>query len=122
MASVHIRAIIRAARALWGAKVERFDRFAQSKLGYRQGHPSAIMLGLENVESRRASVLISALNEEEITVAEFRDAIHFLKSEALQVAACILSTQTAVESTRMKRLWSAHQLCRTMAAATRQLS
>jgi len=80
------------------------------------------MLGLENVETRRASILISALNDEEITVAEFRDAICFLKSEALQVVACIISSQTAVESAPMKRLWSAHQLCRSMAAATRQLS
>lgn len=80
------------------------------------------MLGLENAESRKASVLITALNEEEITFAEFRDGIGFLKSEALQVAACIISSQVAVDSTRMRRLWSAHQLCRRMAAATRSLS
>jgi hypothetical protein len=80
------------------------------------------MLGLENVESRRASSLIAALNEEEITIAEFRDAAGFLRSEALQVASCIISSQTAVDSTRCPRLWSAQRLCRELAAATRQLS
>jgi hypothetical protein len=80
------------------------------------------MLGLENAESRKASVLIAALNEEEITIAEFRDGIGFLRSEALQVAACIISSQVAVDSAKLKRLWSAHQLCRGLAAAARQLS
>ncbi len=80
------------------------------------------MLGIENAESRRVSVLISALNEEEITVSEFRDAIGFLKSEALQVAACIISCHTALDPSRFSRLWSAQRLCRTLAAAVRPLS
>lgn len=80
------------------------------------------MLGLENVESRKASVLIAALKEEEITVSEFHDGICFLKSEALQVAACIISLQTATDASPAPRLWSAHRLCSRLAAATRPLS
>lgn len=80
------------------------------------------MLGLENVESRRASALIEALDEEEITMQEFEEAIQFLKSEALQVASCILSVQTAMNPAHAKRLWSAHSLCSRKAAACRVLS
>jgi hypothetical protein len=80
------------------------------------------MLGLENVESRRASGLIAALNDEEITIAEFRDAAGFLKSEYLQVAACIISSHTALDPSRCQRLWSAHRLCRELASVSRPLS
>ncbi|MBC8164566.1 MAG: hypothetical protein H7Y20_01695 [Bryobacteraceae bacterium] len=80
------------------------------------------MLGLENAESRKASTLIAALDEQEITVEEFEDAIHFLKPEALQVSACIISCRTALNPSHAPRLWSAHRLCRQLAAATRVLS
>lgn len=79
------------------------------------------MLGLENVESRKASVLISALIEEQITVSEFRDAISFLHPEVLQVAACIISVQTSADRSLAPRLWSAQRVCRTIAAARRGL-
>jgi hypothetical protein len=79
------------------------------------------MLGLENAESRRASILINALTDEEITLGEFRDAIRFLKAEALQVAACLLSSQTAVDRTFAPRLWFAHRVCRELACAARPL-
>ena len=78
------------------------------------------MLGLENVESRKASVLITALIEEQITVSEFRDAISFLHPEALQVTACIISVQTSVDRGAAPRLWSAHRICRASAAAQRR--
>jgi len=80
------------------------------------------MLGLENVESRKASVLIAALKEEQITVGEFRDAITFLNPEALQVTACIISVQTSTDRNATPRLWRAHQLCSTTAAQHRPLS
>jgi len=79
------------------------------------------MLGLENVESRKASVLITALIEEQITVSEFRDAIAFLHPEALQVAACIISVQTSADRSSAPRLWSAHRICRSIAAERRGL-
>jgi len=79
------------------------------------------MLGLENVESRKASVLITALTEEQITVNEFRDAISFLHPEVLQVAACIISVQTSADRSPAPRLWSAHRICRAVATAQRGL-
>jgi len=79
------------------------------------------MLGLENVESRKASVLVTALQEEQITVGEFRDAITFLNPEALQVLACIISLQTSIDRTPAIRLWRAHRLCSSTAALHRGL-
>jgi len=80
------------------------------------------MLGLENLESRKASALITALDEEEITMDEFGDAIRFLKSEALQVTAFVLSGRAEANPISAQRLWNAKQLCSSLAATYRVLS
>lgn len=77
------------------------------------------MLGIENAEFRKASVLIAALDEHEITVGEFGDAIRFLRSEALQVTAAVLSGRAGADPDRYSRLWPARHLCSQLAAATR---
>lgn len=77
------------------------------------------MLAVSNAESRRAFVLIDALEEREITAREFADAIQTLTSEALAVAAAVLSIRSAYVSDRQPREWKARLLCRQMADASR---
>jgi len=79
------------------------------------------MVGLDNTEFRKASALIEALSEEEITILEFRDAIAFLGSEALQVASCILGVRAASDPSHATRLGPAHRMCSQLAASTRIL-
>lgn len=68
----------------------------------------------------RASVLISALDEREITVREFTDAMSSLTSEELQVVALILRNQAEHEWGRPNvQLWKARHACLAMAEATR---
>jgi len=80
------------------------------------------MLGLENLESRKASALIAALDDQEITVKEFSDAIRFLKSEALQVTAFVLSTRALDSESIPQRLRTARDMCSQLAAKSRMLS
>jgi|tagenome__1003787_1003787.scaffolds.fasta_scaffold20364853_2 hypothetical protein len=80
------------------------------------------MLGLENLESRKASALIAALDEQEITVDEFGDAIRFLKSEALQVTSFVLSIRAHEYQCVPPRLRAARDLCSRLAARYRVLS
>jgi hypothetical protein len=80
------------------------------------------MLGLENRENRRASTLVQALDEHEITVGEFRDGIRSVSSEALQLTAFILSELAEANPEQSDRLWQARHLCSRMAAASRVLS
>jgi len=80
------------------------------------------MLAIENIESRKASDLITALDEEEITVEEFGDAIRFLRSEALQVTAHVLGGRALANPFSAPRLRAARTLCSHLAATSRVLS
>jgi hypothetical protein len=77
------------------------------------------MLGLENVESSRACVLIAALDAREITISEFADAIQPLTSEALQVIATMLSLRQIATGDCNWRANSARTICSRWASSMR---
>lgn len=79
------------------------------------------MLDLSNSESRRARLLIEALDEHEITWKEFACAIQPLPAEVLQVVALVMASGWDQFPDRMRRLWKARLLCREAAASHRNL-
>ena len=80
------------------------------------------MLQREDVESRTASALLVAMDEHEITIDEFADAIELLTPEALQVIATALRSCVFVGGMGEKQLSAARMICSRLAAATRVLS
>ena len=77
------------------------------------------MLQWGDVESRTVCALLVAIDQHEITLKEFTEAVGPLTSEALQVIA------TALRSCALENggepLWRARKLCTELAAATRNL-
>ena len=65
-------------------------------------------------------MLVDALDDKEITLQEFAEAVQPLTSEALQVIATVLAADPDRESG--PRVWAARRLCAELAAATRCLS
>lgn len=80
------------------------------------------MLQREDVESRTACALLVAMDEHEITIDEFSDAIELLTPEALQVIATALRSCAFVDRMEEKQLRKARRICSRLAAATRVLS
>jgi hypothetical protein len=78
------------------------------------------MLQWGNVESRTVCALLVAIDQHEITLNEFRDAVGPLTSEALQVIATALRNRAALDPGG-DQLWRARKLCSELAAATRNL-
>jgi len=63
------------------------------------------------------------MDEHEITIDEFVDAIELLTPEALQVIATALRSCSAAQSFRgQQQLWRARAVCSQLASATRVLS
>lgn len=77
------------------------------------------MLGTTYTDLRTGSVLVKALQEGEITLSEFAEAVGFLHSEAAQLLATSLR---AYAGTRCSRLVKARAVCSDIAARTRVLS
>jgi hypothetical protein len=77
------------------------------------------MLAISNAGSRRARVLIEAIDEHEITIREFASAIENIPPEVLQVAAAVMTAGWDFYPDQMKRLWRARLLCRQIAEANR---
>lgn len=63
-----------------------------------------------------------AMDEHEITIDEFVEAIELLTPEALQVIATALRSCAAVHPFRGQQLWRARDVCSQLASATRALS
>ncbi|HYO80182.1 MAG TPA: hypothetical protein VES20_02170 [Bryobacteraceae bacterium] len=80
------------------------------------------MLHLQNRESRRACVLIEALEEHEITMKEFEAGIAPLAPEALWVVATTMSAEWDAYPERITRLAVARLVCRRVAEAQRNLN
>lgn len=80
------------------------------------------MLQLSNAGSRRARVLIEALNEREITVREFASAAEAIPPEVLQVAATAMAAGWDDYPELMHRLWQARFICRKIAQSHRCLN
>ena len=78
------------------------------------------MLQWSKVESRTMCALLVAIDQHEITLGEFNDAVGPLTSEALQVIATVLRN-CAVLDPHGEHLWRARRLCSELAAATRNL-
>ena len=77
------------------------------------------MLAIGNAGSRRARVLIEAVDEHEITIREFASAIENISPEVLQVAAVVMTAGWDFYPENMQRLWKARLACRETAAANR---
>ncbi len=80
------------------------------------------MLGVIIAESRRACVLIEALDAHEITLQEFAEEVSPLPSETLQVAATILGIHQEQERILDPRLTAARLICTQLACRARVLS
>ena len=81
------------------------------------------MLQRTDADSRTACSLLVAMDEHEITIDEFVDAIELLTPEALQVIATALRSCAAVQSFRgQEQLWRAREVCSHLASTTRVLS
>lgn len=81
------------------------------------------MLQRTDADSRTACSLLVAMDEHEITIDEFVDAIELLTPEALQVIATALRSCAAEQSFRgQQQLWRARAVCSQLASATRVLS
>jgi hypothetical protein len=78
------------------------------------------MLHWGNVENRTVCAILVAIDQHEITLNEFRDAVGPLTSEALQVIATALRNCAALDSDG-DQLWRARKLCSELAATTRNL-
>jgi hypothetical protein len=78
------------------------------------------MLQWSNVESRTVCALLVAIDQHEITLNEFRDAVGPLTSEALQVIATMLRNCATLDADG-DQLWHARKLCSELATATRNL-
>ena len=88
------------------------------------GYPecSIFMLNLGNAESRRACVLIDALDEHEITFKEFEAGVSALTPEALWVVATTMAAEWDSYPERAHKLYKARQICRTLAESHRNLN
>ena len=80
------------------------------------------MLQRGDAESRTACALLVAIDEREITIDEFADAIELLTPEALQVIATALRCCTVDDPRDAKNIGRAYSICSRLAAATRVLS
>lgn len=80
------------------------------------------MLELSNAGSRRARVLIEAVNEREITIREFASAAEGIPSEVLQVAAAVMALDWDDYPEQIVRLWRARLICRRIAESNRCLN
>ena len=80
------------------------------------------MLQRGDAESRTACALLVAIDEREITIDEFADAIELLTPEALQVIATALRFCTVDNPRDAEQIWRAYTICSRLAAATRVLS
>ncbi len=80
------------------------------------------MLQRGDVESRTVSALLLAMDDREITLAEFADVVEPLTPEALQVIATALRSCVPIDSHSQQQFWRAHSICSRRAAATRILS
>jgi hypothetical protein len=74
------------------------------------------------VEVQLACALVSALDNQEITLSEFADGLTALTSEAVQVIATALRACGGPDETGFERLNTAYQMCRKIAGASRVLS
>ena len=77
------------------------------------------MLELSNAGSRRARVLIEAVDEHEITIREFASAAERIPSEVLQVTAAVLALSWDEDPEQGRRLWGARLVCRRIADSHR---
>ena len=80
------------------------------------------MLQQKDAESRTACALLVAMDEHEITMHEFADAIDLLTPEALQVMATALRSCTPINPRGEMQIMRARHICSRLAAATRVLS
>jgi hypothetical protein len=78
------------------------------------------MLQWSNLESRTVCALLVAIDQHEITLNEFAEAVGPLTSEALQVIATALRNSAALDPYG-EHVWRARKLCSELAAATRNL-
>ena len=80
------------------------------------------MLQSGDAESRTACALLVAMDEREITIDEFADAIELLTPEALQVIATALRSCAVDDARDAEHIWRAQRICSRLASATRILS
>ena len=79
------------------------------------------MLQRGDSESRTACALLVAMDEHEITIDEFAEAIDLLTPEALQVIATALRSCAVLDPRRAIRIQRARTICARLAAANRGL-
>ena len=79
------------------------------------------MLQRGDSESRTACAILVAMDEREITMDEFTDAIELLTPEALQVIATALRGCTVLDQRSAKQIERARIICSRLAAANRVL-
>jgi hypothetical protein len=80
------------------------------------------MLQRGEAESRTACAVLVAIDEHEITIGEFADAVDLLTPEALQVIATALRSCAEMEPRHAEQIWRAQKICSQLASATRVLS
>lgn len=80
------------------------------------------MLQRGEADSRTASAILVAMDEREITIDEFADAIELLTPEALQVIATALRNCTVIDPRGAGQIARARKICSRLAAATRVMS
>lgn len=74
------------------------------------------------MEVQLACALVSALDNQEITLSEFADGLAALTSEAVQVIATALRACGGPDETGFDKLFAAHEMCRKIAGTSRVLS
>ncbi len=80
------------------------------------------MLQWGKAENRTVCALLLAIDEQEITLNEFAEAVGPLTSEALQVIATALRSCTVFEPRRQRQVQRAREICSQLAASSRVLS
>ena len=80
-----------------------------------------MLLERGQAESRTACAILVAMDEHEITIDEFADAIELLTPEALQVIATALRGCTVLDPRAAAHLQRARTMCARLAAANRML-
>jgi len=80
------------------------------------------MLQRNDADSRTACAVLVAMDEREITLDEFTQAVIPLTSEALQVLATVLHGCAVVNPAGLSHLWHARNICSRLADATRILN
>lgn len=81
-----------------------------------------MMLGRALNEASRLRDIVVAVEQQEITLREFSDAIQSLTPEALQVTALLLKGWTDLDEEDQSRVWQARRECQRLASQTRNLS